>query len=193
MQGRNQFQGGVPSNMNFPTDTYVNAHSQAYRDVGQAYVNAAQTEAQAKAKMVSDLAQGALGGFSAYQQGAAAKKDFSANMAMLKSPSYQKVLGLSPEEATSLQTDFAKIQADNGYGAANKQADTLFKSLFDYNRIGQQIQGQKDVAGIQAEGAFRRANLAHPPIPQDTGDGVSTFVSTLDRILNRRQNQNQTR
>jgi hypothetical protein len=183
MQGRNQFQGGVPSNMNFPTEAYVGAHAQAYRDVGQAYANAAQMEAQAQSKMVSDLAQGAVGAFSAYKQGADAKKDFSANMAMLKSPSYQKVLGLSPEEATSLQTDFAKIQGDSGYGAANKQADMLFKSLFDYNRIGQQIQGHRDVANIQANAAFERAKLRDkddqfPGVPFD-----ATNAAGIDSIF----------
>jgi hypothetical protein len=157
MQGRNQFQGGVPSNMNFPTDTYANAHSQAYRDVGQAYVNAAQMEAQAKTKMVSDLAQGAIGGLSAYKQGADAKKDFSANMAMLKSPSYRNVLGLSEKQATDLQSEFSKIQGDSGYGAANKAFSQLTDPLMKYAEVGRRYSQEQGLIATRADAANQQA------------------------------------
>jgi hypothetical protein len=143
--------------MNFPTETYVGAHSQAYRDVGQAYVNAAQMEAQARQKMVSDIAQGALGGLGAYKQGVDSKKDFSANMAMLKSPSYQKVLGLSPEEATSLQTNFAKIQGDSGYGAANKAFSQLTDPLVKYAEMGRRYSQEQGLIGTRADAANQQA------------------------------------
>lgn len=157
MQGRNQFQGGVPSNMNFPTDTYVNAHSQAYRDIGQAYVNAAQTEAQAQSKMVSDLAQGALGGFSAYQQGAAAKKDFAANMKMLDSPSYQKAFGLSKESAAELKSNFMGIQGDAGYGAANKAFSQLTDPLMKYAEMGRRYSQEQGLIGARSNAAIQEA------------------------------------
>lgn len=149
MQGRNQFQGAVPSNMDFPTETYVSAHGQAYRDLGQAAVSAAQMEAQAKSKMYGDLAQGALSGFSAYKQGLAAEKNFGAGRAMLDSPYFQKILGMSSEDAADYGSFLDKIKKEQGVDAANKAMDSSLGNIIKYAQSQQGYSQQTGLIGAR--------------------------------------------
>lgn len=162
MQGRNQFQGAVPSNMDFPTETYVSAHGQAYRDLGQAAVSAAQMEAQAKAKMYGDLAKGALGGFGAYQKSVTANKNFEAGRAMVDSPLFQKLSGLDPQDASDFGKYLDTIKGKQGVDAANDVMGSYMGNLFKYHQISQQYQHEMDLGKLRYNAAIDAANVRHP-------------------------------
>jgi hypothetical protein len=177
--------------MNFPTETYVGAHSQAYRDVGQAYVNAAQTEAQAKTKMVSDLVQGALTGIGAYKQGVTAKKDFAAGRAAVESPVFQKMFGLDEKSGAQFGQLLDTMEKNQGIDAANRFMQGSLPTMLKYG-LGQQDfmnqmelqrlknQGAVDVAGMRPGGGGgglgpipgwnppRNSTVRNPNDPEDT-------------------------
>lgn len=191
MQGRNQFQGQATSNMDFPTEAYVSAHGQAYRDVGQAYAKAAQIESEAKQKMAGDLAQGALGGFGAYQKGIQAEKNFTAGRAMLKSPFFQKILGINPGEAADYGSYLDKIKKDQGVDAANSIMGSSLGSIMKYAQGIQDFERQKQLIDLRTQGAMDVAGLrastkeqatwrpaSSKDIFPDESDGSSTFDPT---------------
>lgn len=159
MQGRNQFQGGVPSNMNFPTDTYVSAHGQAYRDVGNAYARAAEIESQAKQKMVDSIMQGALQGLGAYQKGVAAEKDFAAGRAAVESPTFQKMLGLDAKSGASYGQFLDQLKSDQGVEAANRFMQTSTPGLMKFGQMQQQYNFDLGLQNARNAGALGVANV----------------------------------
>lgn len=142
MQPRNPFMGQPPSNMQFPMEAYTRGAA-----------NAAAIQAEGQMQMAKGISEGitkaasAIGG--AYMQDQGAKSDFSANMAMLKSPSYQKILGLDEDSAKALQLDFSKLQNDSGYAAANKAFSGLTDPLFRYAMMGKELENKMAIARMQ--------------------------------------------
>jgi len=159
MQPRSPFQGQAPSNMQFPTNAYI-----------QGVTNAANIQAEAQARMGQQIGEGlqkaasAIGG--AYSQNAGAKSDYSATQSMLKSPSYQKLLGLDESSAGELSKTLADVQGQGGYGAANKQAESLLKYLFQTNQATQEMNARRDLANAQIGAANYRAGLKQDAQPQ---------------------------
>lgn len=178
MQGRSQFQGQAPSNMDFPTEAYVSAHGQAYRDVGQAYAKAAEIESQAKQKMVGDLAQGALSGFGAYKKGVQAEKDFSAGRAMLDSPYFQKIFGMNSGDAADFGSYLDQIKKDQGVETANKVMDSSLGNVIKYAQAQQDYShqigliGARTASGITQDAASQYLKLAGTP--------SATFPATVN-------------
>jgi hypothetical protein len=173
MQPRNPFQGQAPSNMQFPTDAYI-----------RGVTNAANIQAEAQARMGQQIGEGlqkagsAIG--SAYMQNAGAKADYSATQSMLKSPTYQKLLGLDESSAGELSKTLADVQGQGGYGAANKQSESLLKYLFQTNQATQEMNARRDLMNAQIQGAFDRAKLKDkdeplPTLPRDLTSGIDSF------------------
>lgn len=160
MQGRAMYQGQPTSNMIFPTEAYVGAHAQAYRDVGQAYAKAAQIESEAKQKMVGDIAQGALGGFSEYKKGVQAEKDFTAGRAMLDSPYFKKILGMSSEDAADYGSFLDKIKKEQGVDAANKAMASSLGSIIKYAQSQQGYSQQTGLIGARLAAENQAAALS---------------------------------
>lgn len=150
MQGRAMYQGQPTSNMIFPTEAYVGAHAQAYKDVGQAYAKAAEIESQARQKMAGDIAQGALGGFSEYKKGVQAEKDFTAGRAMVDSPFFQKILGMDSGDAADYGSYLDKIKKDQGVDTANKIMGSSLGSIMKYAQGVQDFERQKELIGLRA-------------------------------------------
>lgn len=164
MQGRSQFEGRAPSNMDFPVEAYVAAHGQAYHDVGQAYAKAAQIESEAKQKMVGDLAQGALSGFGAYKEGLKAEKNFAAGRAALDSDYFKKMLNLSDADASAFGSYLDQVKNDQGVEVANKMMDNQLSGIMQYAKMAKQHtydielqqernKGTLGAAGIRAGGS----------------------------------------
>lgn len=154
MQGRAMYQGQPTSNMIFPTEAYVGAHAQAYKDVGQAYARSAEIESQARQKMAGDIAQGALGGFSEYKKGVQAEKDFTAGRAMVDSPFFQKILGMDSSDAADYGSYLDKIKKDQGVDTANKIMGSSFGSIMKYAQGVQAFEREKELQGLKTGGAI---------------------------------------
>lgn len=183
MQPRNPFMGQPPSNMQFPMEAYTR---------GAANVAAIQAEGQTQmAKGISEgITKAAQAVGSAYMQNQGAKSDFSANMAMLKSPSYQKILGLDEDSAKALQVDFSKLQGDSGYAAANKAFSGLTDPLFRYAMMGQELENKMAIARMQNQGALDVANVRAQNQTQFPDTEPSPFAKIIaERERQRRQTQ----
>lgn len=176
MQPRNPFQGQAPSNMQFPTNAYI-----------QGVTNAANIQAEAQARMGESIGKGLMGlgqGIAGMRADAKtaenAKSDYSATQSMLKSPTYQKLLGLDENSAGEFSKALATAQGEGGYSAANKQAESVLKYLFQTNQATQEMNARRDLMNAQIAGAFDRAKLKDkdeplPALPRDLTSGIDSF------------------
>lgn len=176
MQPRNPFMGQPPSNMQFPMQEYI-----------QGAANAANTVAQGQAKMAEGISKGimALGqGIGDYMSN---KKDFSANMAMLESPTYRNILGIDEAAAGDLKKKFSEMQDNAGYSAANKQFSQLIDPLMKYAMMGKQLENQMQMAqfhrGTQMGLASMRQQDGGGVIPAQETPTVLSGVSGIDAIM----------
>lgn len=186
MQPRSPFQGQPPSNMQFPMDAYI-----------RGVTNAAAIQAEAQAKMGEAFGKGLIG----LGQGIGSmmgeskdtekqKSDYSATQSMLKSPTYQKLLGLDENSAGELSKTLSSAQGEGGYGAANKQAESVLKYLFQTNQATQEMNARRDLANAQIAGAYSRAQLNQQDKTQtDSGeeDDINVFMKAIENIRNRRK------
>lgn len=175
MQPRNPFMGQPPSNMQFPMQEYI-----------QGAANAANTVAQGQAQMGKSIAEGlskaasAISG--AYTQSQTEKKDFSANMAMLESPTYRNILGIDEAAAGDLKKQFSEMQNTAGYSAANKQFSQLVDPLMKLAMMGKQLENQMQMAQFH-----RGTQMGLASMRQQDGGGVTptvlSGVSGIDAIM----------
>lgn len=153
MQPRNPFQGQAPSNMQFPMDAYI-----------RGVTNAANIQAEAQAKMgeafgkgLMGLGQG-IGGMMSESKAAAKaaeteKADYNAAQAMIKSPSYQKLIGLDTETSSQFSKDLSDAQAAGGYKAANKIFSQIADPLIKYAEIGRRFSQEQDLIAARTNAA----------------------------------------
>lgn len=146
MQPRNPFQGQAPSNMQFPTDAYI-----------RGVTNAANIQAEAQARMGQQLGEGIQKAAGAYKQYSDAKFDYSATQSMLKSPTFQKLLGLDEDSAGEFSKALATTQGEGGYSAANKQFSQLIDPLMRYAEMGRRYSQEQGLIGARADAANQQA------------------------------------
>ena len=179
MQPRNPFMGQPPSNMQFPTESYIRGAA-----------NAAAIQAEGQMQMAKGISEGLTKAAGAYMQYQGAKSDFSANMAMLKSPSYRKMLGLDENSAKALEADFNKLQGDSGYAAANKAFSGLTDPLFRYAMMGRELENKMAIARMQNQTALDVANTRSQGQTEFPDTEPSPFAKIIEeRERQRRQNQ----
>lgn len=169
MQPRNPFQGQAPSNMQFPTDAYI-----------RGVTNAANIQAEGQARMGQQLGEGIQKAAGAYKQYSDAKSDYNATQAMLRSKTYQKLIGLDENSAGEFSKALATAQGEGGYSAANKQAESLLKYLYQTNQATQEMNARRDLMNAQIQGAFDRAKLKDKDeplsaLPRDLTSGIDSF------------------
>lgn len=109
--------------------------------------------------MGQQLAEGIQKAAGAYKQYSDAKSDYNATQAMIKSPTYRKLFGLDEKGATELASTIANAQGEGGYAAANKQAESVLKYLFQTNQATQEMNARRDLANAQMAASFDRALL----------------------------------
>ena len=160
MQGRNPYQGQAVSNMDFPTEAYVQAHGQAYGRLGDAYAQAAAMEAQGKQQMVEGLGKGLMGAFGEFKANREAEKNFSAGKSMLESPYFQKILGMSSEDAADYGSFLDKIKKEQGVDAANKAMDSSLGSIIKYAQSQQGYSQQTGLIGARLAAENQAAALS---------------------------------
>jgi hypothetical protein len=155
MQPRSPFQGQAPSNMQFPTNAYI-----------QGVTNAANIQAEAQAKMGESIGKGLMGlgqgvgsMISEAKATKSAKADYSATQSMLKSETYQKLFGLNRDSASEFSSSLSTVQGEGGYAAANKTAESVLKYLFQTNQATQEMNARRDLMNAQIQGAFDRVKL----------------------------------
>lgn len=166
MQPRNPFQGQAPSNMQFPTDAYI-----------RGVTNAANIQAEGQARMAEGISKGimALGqGIGDYMGN---KKDFSANMAMLESPTYRNILGIDESAAGDLKKQFSEMQNNAGYSAANKQFSQLVDPLMKYAMMGKQFEQQMNLQNARLQ---TQTQIAGMPARSSVGAESVPAQSTID-------------
>ena len=156
MQPRSPFQGQAPSNMQFPTNAYI-----------QGVTNAANIQAEAQAKMGESIGKGLMGlgqGIAGMQADAKtaenAKSDYNATQAMLKSPSYYKLFGFDESSASEFSKELATAQGEGGYAAANKVFSQLADPLIKYAEIGKRFSQEQDLIGLRNSAAMQQAAVA---------------------------------
>ncbi len=130
--------------------------------------------------MGQQIGEGIQKAAGAYKQYSDAKSDYNATQAMIKSPTYRKLFGLDEKGATELSSTIANAQGEGGYAAANKQAESVLKYLFQTNQATQEMNARRDLANAQIAGALDRAKLKDkdeplPALPTNVAAGIDSF------------------
>lgn len=143
MQPRNPYQGTPTSNMSFPTEAYMNAAA-----------NAAKIQAEAQARMGEQIGKGLQSAASsisgAMTEKAAEKADYDASLKLYDSPSFQKAMGLTAEDADKEKTILKDLVGEGGYKAANAYAKQGISPLFKYAMMGKELEMHKQLVGARA-------------------------------------------
>ena len=149
MQPRNPYQGQPTSNMSFPTEAYMAAAA-----------NAAKIQADAQARMGEQIGKGLQSAASsisgAMTEKAAEKADYDASLKLYDSPSFQKAMGLTAEDANKEKKILKDLVGEGGYKAANSYAKQGISPLFKYAQMGKEFEMQKELQRLRNEPAYAR-------------------------------------
>lgn len=129
--------------MSFPTEAYMNAAA-----------NAAKIQAEAQARMGEQIGKGLQSAASsisgAMTEKAAEKADYDASLKLYDSPSFQKAMGLTTEDADKEKKILKDLVGEGGYKAANSYAKQGISPLFKYAQMGKELEIQKQLVSARA-------------------------------------------
>lgn len=112
--------------------------------------NAAKIQADAQAQMGQAIGAGLQKAGAAVGNYMEEKADYDASLKLYDSPSFQKAMGLTAEDADKEKTILKDLVGEGGYKAANAYAKQGISPLFKYAMMGKELEMQKQLVSARA-------------------------------------------